>query len=100
MNRWLVNIPLLKINSRIKMMIKLANSDLPYLERPDITGEQLEQINAVIARCTARVEDQRYLTASSVAYHFRTNRRKPTRNPLMFRGLYTIHIEHMLIIKA
>lgn len=62
--------PFGETNSRVKILMYLLKEDMPLIERGDIPEHKLKQINMLIARCTAKNPDERYLTASSVAYHF------------------------------
>lgn len=62
--------PFGETNSRVKILMRLLKEDLPLLENEDIAEHRLKQLNALIARCTAKIPEERYLTASSVAYHF------------------------------
>jgi serine/threonine protein kinase len=56
--------------SRLQLMMKLVQQNLPPLTDREIPAEYLDGINGLIQRCTAKNPQDRYITASSVAYHF------------------------------
>lgn len=56
--------------SRLQLMMKLVQQSLPPLTDREIPAEYLDDINGLIQRCTAKNPKDRYITASSVAYHF------------------------------
>src|SRR5690606_27185001 len=57
--------------SRLQLMMKLAQQDLPPLTDREIPAQFMDEVNGLIQRCTAKNSKDRYLTASSVAYHFK-----------------------------
>jgi eukaryotic-like serine/threonine-protein kinase len=56
--------------SRLQLMMKLVQQSLPPLTDREIPAKYLDEINGLIQRCTAKNPQDRYITASSVAYHF------------------------------
>jgi serine/threonine protein kinase len=56
--------------SRLQLMMKLVQQNLPPLTDREIPAEYVNDINGLIQRCTAKNPQDRYITASSVAYHF------------------------------
>ncbi|MEO0594995.1 MAG: serine/threonine-protein kinase [Chloroflexota bacterium] len=62
--------PFAATTSRVKLMMQLVKEDFPDLDAPHISEHHLEEIQALITRCTSKDIEARYLTASSVAYHF------------------------------
>ncbi len=63
--------PFSNTSSRMKVLMRLLKEDLPALETiGELPQFRVDHINNLIARCTAKIPQKRYLTASSVAYHF------------------------------
>ncbi|GAB5493103.1 MAG: hypothetical protein Phog2KO_33180 [Phototrophicaceae bacterium] len=62
--------PYANTNSRIQLMLKMVQEDLPDLKNTTFSAEVLAQINTLIRRCTAKNPDDRYLRASDVAQDF------------------------------
>ena len=56
--------------SHLQLMMKLVQQNLPPLTDREIPAELVNEINGLIQRCTAKNPKDRYITASSVAYHF------------------------------
>lgn len=61
--------PFASTTSRVKLMMQLVKEDFPHIELPHVPEHQREEIHGLIMRCTSKVVEERYLTASSVAYH-------------------------------
>ena len=63
--------PFHESSTRMQVLMQLVNEDLPVLQSiGNLAQFRVERINDLIARCTDKSPDNRYLTASSVAYHF------------------------------
>ncbi len=62
--------PYADTKSRVQLMLKLVKDDLPKLKNANLSQEKLEQIDALIGRCTHKNPDNRYQTASAVAEDF------------------------------
>lgn len=62
--------PYAEIRSRVKLMLQLVQGDLPELKNQYLSDSELEQINALIAQCTAKNPDERYTTVAKVAQDF------------------------------
>lgn len=62
--------PFAATTSRVQLMMQLVKEDFPALDAPHIADHHRAEIQALVSRCTSKNVEARYLTASSVAYHF------------------------------
>lgn len=62
--------PYADTHSQVQLMMRLMQETLPPLHREDLPDEVVSEINQLVLRATDKDPHNRYLTASSLAYHF------------------------------
>lgn len=62
--------PYAETQSKVQLMMRLVQEVLPPLASDKIKAEHMDDLYGLILRCTSKDPAERYLTASSVAFHF------------------------------